>query len=54
MFFSFLATVVGLTVLYNIVTSLDPGKSIAAIIIYAAGVTVGTLLAMKFKPGFKK
>ena len=54
MFFSFLTTVVSLTVLYNIVTNLDPNKSIVAIIVYAAGITVGTMLGMKFKPGFKK
>jgi len=54
MFFSFLTTVVSLTVLYNIVTNLDPSKSLIAIIVYAAGITVGTMLGMKFKPGFKK
>ncbi|MBI2613969.1 MAG: hypothetical protein HYW62_04320 [Candidatus Levybacteria bacterium] len=52
--FSFLATVVSFTVLYNIVTKLDPNKSIAAIVIYSFGVGVGTLLGMKIKHGFKK
>lgn len=54
MLFSFLTTVVSLTALYNIITNLDPGKSIIAIIVYAAGITFGTWLGMKFKPGFKK
>jgi hypothetical protein len=46
---SFLMTVVGLLVLYNILTSLDSERSIIAIIIYALGITGGTFLAMKFK-----
>jgi len=54
MLFSFLTTVVSLTVLYNIITNLDPDKSIIAIVVYAAGITFGTWLGMKFKPGFKK
>lgn len=54
MLFSFLTTVVGFTVLYNIITNLDPNKSIVAIISYAAGIAVGTMLGMKFQPGFKK
>jgi hypothetical protein len=49
MFSSFLMTIVGLLVLYNILTSLDSQKSIIAIIVYALGITFGTLLAMKFK-----
>jgi|WetSurMetagenome_2_1015567.scaffolds.fasta_scaffold1055468_2 uncharacterized protein YebE (UPF0316 family) len=51
--FSFLATIVSLTVLYNIITSLDPSKSIIAILIYSLGVSMGTLLGMKTKHGFK-
>jgi len=51
---SFIATVVSLIVLYNLITSLDPNKSVIAIIIYALGVAFGTFLGMKFKHGFKK
>ena len=46
---SFLMTIVGLLVLYNILTSLDSESSLIAIIVYALGITLGTLLAMKFK-----
>ena len=45
---SFLVTVVNLFVLYNILTQLDSQRTIAAIIIYAFGITTGTFLAMKF------
>jgi hypothetical protein len=48
-FTSFLVTVVGLLVLYNILTNLDSQRSIIAIIVYALGIAVGTFLAMKFK-----
>jgi len=48
---SFLITIVGLVVLYNILSSLDPEQSITAIIVYALGITVGTFLAMKLKIG---
>jgi len=48
---SFLITIVSLVVLYNILSSLDPSQSIPAIIIYASGVAVGTLLGMKFRIG---
>lgn len=53
MLFSFLTTAVGMIVLYNIITQLDPEKSIPAIIIYSLGITAGTFLAMKFKIGLK-
>ena len=52
--FSILATLVWFTVLYNIVTNLDPNKSITAIVVYALGVGLGTFLGMKFRHGFKK
>lgn len=51
---SFLITVVNLVVLYNILSSLDPQQSIPAIIVYAFGIAIGTLLAMKFKIAEKK
>ena len=51
--FSFVATVVSFVVLYDILTRLDAQRSIISIIVYAAGVGVGTLLGMAFKPGFK-
>ena len=50
-FTSFFITIVGLIVLYSIISSLDPGNSILAIIIYAAGIALGTFLAMKSKIG---
>lgn len=50
---SFLVTVVGLLVLYNILTNFDSERSILAIIIYAAGIATGTFFAMKFKLGMK-
>ncbi len=50
---SFIITIVSLVVLYNILSSLDPQKSIPAIIVYALGIAVGTLLAMKLKIGQK-
>jgi len=54
MFTSFLITVVNLVVLYNILSAMDSQRSIAAIVIYAAGIAMGTLLAMKFKIGRKE
>jgi uncharacterized protein YebE (UPF0316 family) len=51
--FSFLTIVVGTIVLYDIVTQLDPKNGIFAILAYAAGIGVGTFLAMKFKLGMK-
>jgi uncharacterized protein YebE (UPF0316 family) len=51
--FSFVATVVSFVVLYDILTRLDAQRSIISIFVYAAGVGVGTLLGMAFKPGFK-
>ena len=53
MLFSFLTTAVGILVLYNIITQLDPNRSILAILVYSLGITVGTFLAMKFKVGLK-
>ena len=51
---SFLITVVNLVVLYNILIAMDSQRSIAAIVIYAAGIATGTLLAMTFKIGQKE
>ncbi len=50
---SFLVTVVNLIALYNILTQLDPNKTITTIIVYALGITTGTFLAMKFKSGLE-
>ncbi len=50
---SFLVTVVNLIALYNILTQLDPNKTITTIIVYALGITAGTFLAMKFKSGLE-
>ena len=48
---SFLITMVNLVVLYNILATMDSQRSITTMIVYAAGIAVGTLLAMKFKIG---
>ncbi|MDD4271874.1 MAG: DUF5698 domain-containing protein [Patescibacteria group bacterium] len=52
-FFSFAVTVVTMLVLYNILTQLDKQRSIVAIIVYALGIGVGTILGMKTKIGSK-
>ena len=51
---SFIVTIVGLLVLYNIITHLNSNRGMMAIVIYAAGITTGTILGMKFKPGFAR
>ena len=53
-FFSFVVTIVTMSVLYNILTQLDKQRSVVAIIIYALGVGTGTVLGMKTKIGSKK
>jgi len=50
---SFLVTMVGLLVLYNILTDLDSKRGVIAIGVYALGIAVGTFFAMKFKLGLK-
>lgn len=52
-FFSFMVTVVTMLVLYNILTQLDKQRSIVAIIVYALGIGIGTILGMKTKIGSK-
>lgn len=49
MIFSFLTTVVGLLVFYNILTQLDRERSLIGIIVYAAGIATGTFLGVKLK-----
>ncbi len=51
--FSFLTTALSWLVFYNIFSNFDPQKNIIEIIVYSVGVGTGTLLAMKFKIGFK-
>lgn len=51
---SFIVTITGLLVLYNIITHMNDNRGIAAILVYAAGITTGTVLGMKFRPGFAK
>jgi uncharacterized protein YebE (UPF0316 family) len=51
---SFVATLIALFVLYNILARLDAERSVIAIIIYAAGIATGTFLGMKMKLGNKK
>lgn len=48
-FFSFLTTIITMTVLYNILTQLNSQRSIIAIMVYALGIATGTILAMKTK-----
>ena len=50
---SFLSTVVWFLVLYNILTRLDGERSLLAIIVYAAGIGIGTFFGMKLKISFK-
>ena len=52
-FFSFAVTIVTMLVLYNILTQLDKQRIIVAIIVYALGIGVGTMLGMKTKIGSK-
>jgi uncharacterized protein YebE (UPF0316 family) len=51
---SFIVTIVGLSVLYHILTHLNNNRGFLAIVVYAAGITAGTVLGMKFKPGFAR
>ncbi len=50
---SFITMLIGLLVIYNILTKLETQKSMAAIIVYSLGVATGTFFAMKVKRGFK-
>jgi len=50
---SFATTLIGLLVIYNILTQLETRKGVIAIIVFALGVATGTFLAMKIKRGFK-
>ena len=52
--FSFVVTLVSMFVLYNILTRLDEERSIVAIIVYAVGIVVGTLLGMKARLSLRK
>ena len=47
--FSFAVTVVTMLVLYNILTQLDRQRSITAIIAYALGIGLSTILGIKTK-----
>lgn len=50
---SFIVTVVGMFVLYDLITRLDKERSLLAVLFYAGGIATGTLLAMKMKLGSK-
>jgi uncharacterized protein YebE (UPF0316 family) len=52
--FSFLATVLSFTVIYDIISRLDSEDSLLSIIFYSLGVGLGTILGMKVKFGFSK
>lgn len=49
--YSFLTILMSMLVLYNILTELDPNKSILAIIVYSVGIATGTFFAMKMPKG---
>jgi len=51
---SFITTIVSMLVLYTIITQLDRERSVIAILVYASGIAVGTILGMKTNIGFKK
>lgn len=51
---SFLATVVTMLVIYDVLTRLDSQESIIDIVTYALGISTGTFFAVKFKLGLKK
>jgi len=51
---SFITTIVSMFVLYTIITQLDRERSVIAILVYASGIAVGTILGMKTNIGFKK
>lgn len=51
---SFLTTVVTMLVLYNILSNLDEERSIVAIIVYSAGIALGTIVGMAAKIKNKK
>jgi uncharacterized protein YebE (UPF0316 family) len=50
---SFIVTITSMLVLYNIFMQLDKDRSLTAIIVYALGIAVGTVLGMKTKIGQK-
>jgi len=50
---SFIITLIGLLVIFNILIRLEAQKGVIAIIVFALGVATGTFLAMKIKKGFK-
>ena len=52
--FSFIGTLVSMVVLYTIITQLDQERSALAILVYAIGVAVGTMIGMKVKIKSKK
>ncbi len=51
--FSFLTTVTGMLVLYNIFVQLESQRSMLAIITYALGIGVGAMIGVKVKTGSK-
>lgn len=48
-FYSFAVSVVGMLVLYNIITKLDSERSLMAILVYSLGIGTGTALGMLTK-----
>ena len=50
--FSFLTVLMSMLVLYSILKDIDSQRSILAIVVYSAGIAVGTFAAMKM-PGLK-
>ena len=50
---AFFNSVVGISVLYTILSKLEEDRTFIAILIYSLGIATGTFLAMKFKFGMK-
>ena len=48
-FVAFLNTVISLYVLYSILTEIQTGRGIFAILVYALGIGTGTYIAMRLK-----
>lgn len=46
---SFVLTVINLTILYGIISSLDPANGVGLIIVYGLGNAIGAYVAVKFR-----
>jgi hypothetical protein len=50
---SFVLTVINLTILYGIISSLDPTNGVGLILVYGLGNAIGAYLAVKFRANKK-